>query len=286
MKEGNHKSGTAKFVIIGIGSLIVITILVLLIVSTVTNVYNDLDGSIAGSEDLIVLGTEQTLAHPPQNLIATTPENSWLTFDGVNDAIITTALPLIKGSNFSISFWAYFPNNASEGHIFGNRWNSTEQFALGKRDTNTFIQGALYNGSSGGYSGGATTNIITPVGEWLHIVYKVNETQSAIYGSDGKTNLIMNNIVYNENANFGGATTPYLILGDRQDSPNNPIEMSLDEVRIYNTTLTNSQITEIYNSGLQANSSLPSDGLVLWYSFNENSGTTVYDKSGNLNHGE
>ena len=69
-------------------------------------------------------------------------------------------------------------------------------------------------------------------------------------------------------------------------TPNAFFNGSIDELRVYNQTLIQSQISEIYNSGRIANSSLPSDGLVLWYSFDEGTGTTIYDKSGNGNHGE
>ena len=59
----------------------------------------------------------------------------------------------------------------------------------------------------------------------------------------------------------------------------------IDEVRIYNRSLSSLEVSEIYNSGRIANSSLPSNGLVLWYAFDENSDTTVHDLSGNGNDG-
>ena len=49
-----------------------------------------------------------------------------------------------------------------------------------------------------------------------------------------------------------------------------------DEVRAYNRTLTDVEISEIYASGRTPNSSLPTTGLVLWLPLNENSGTTVH----------
>jgi len=55
--------------------------------------------------------------------------------------------------------------------------------------------------------------------------------------------------------------------------------MSMDELRLYNRSLTQQEITNVYGSGRITNSSLPNDGLVLWQPINENTGTTTYDIS-------
>ncbi|MEI6731757.1 MAG: LamG domain-containing protein, partial [archaeon] len=60
---------------------------------------------------------------------------------------------------------------------------------------------------------------------------------------------------------------------------------SIDEVRIYNRSLTTTEITQIYRSGLVSNSNLPSSGLVAWYDFNEGSGTTLIDKATGMYNG-
>ena len=49
-----------------------------------------------------------------------------------------------------------------------------------------------------------------------------------------------------------------------------------DEIRWYNRSLSQSEITQIYNSGRKANSSLPTTGLVLWLPLNEGTGTDVH----------
>ena len=55
----------------------------------------------------------------------------------------------------------------------------------------------------------------------------------------------------------------------------------IDEVSVWNIGLTQSQIEEVMNNGLNGNE----EGLVGYWDFNEGSGTTVTDQSGNGNDG-
>lgn len=53
----------------------------------------------------------------------------------------------------------------------------------------------------------------------------------------------------------------------------------IDEVRLYNRSLSEAEILDINSSGRTANSSLSSSGLVVWASMNENQGTNVINKA-------
>jgi hypothetical protein len=60
----------------------------------------------------------------------------------------------------------------------------------------------------------------------------------------------------------------------------------MDEVRMYNRTISQDEINQIYNSGRIANSSLNSTGLVLWLKANEiNNNLTIIDSSNYANNG-
>jgi hypothetical protein len=60
---------------------------------------------------------------------------------------------------------------------------------------------------------------------------------------------------------------------------------SIDEVRIFNDSLTETEIIEINSSGRNQNVSLIGDKLVGYWAFNENNGTVAYDSSDNSNDG-
>ena len=65
---------------------------------------------------------------------------------------------------------------------------------------------------------------------------------------------------------------------------NNGWACSLDEVAIFNEVKDSDWVASVYNDGTSANLQDQS-GLVGYWKFNEGSGTTVLDYSGNGNHG-
>ena len=77
-------------------------------------------------------------------------------------------------------------------------------------------------------------------------------------------------------------TERFMFLGGTHNH-NSGITGGMDEIRIYNRTLSHTEISEIYNSGRIQNSSLPSDGLVLWYGMNEGQGSILHDLAGDNN---
>jgi len=54
------------------------------------------------------------------------------------------------------------------------------------------------------------------------------------------------------------------------------INGSIDEIRLYNRTLSDTEVLNLNNSGRTPNSSLPTNGLMLWLPFNENVGSDVH----------
>ena len=91
-------------------------------------------------------------------------------------------------------------------------------------------------------------------GEWEHIVVIRNGTGASIYVNgilSVSNDSLINGLESSGVPNFGDSyITVSMALFD------------LDEARFYNRTLTPDEISEIYNSGLVANSSLLTDGLV------------------------
>jgi hypothetical protein len=60
---------------------------------------------------------------------------------------------------------------------------------------------------------------------------------------------------------------------------------SIYDIRVYNRRLSSFEISQIYNEGLENNSPIISNGIIMFQKFNEGSGPAVLDSSGNGNNG-
>ena len=205
-----------------------------------------------------------------------TYNNTFLSFDGV-DGYVDTDVNTIKLNStlpFSYSAWVNVKNVSLQG-IMG-RWKPvTGERDFGSRvNSNGLLRTSFFNTSGADKS--SDTNYTVLKDNWFFLTVVNNGTEVLTY-VDG-------NLVGNITSDINSNSTDSFQIG-RFVGGSNYFNGNIDEVRIYNQTLSESEITEIYNSGRVSNSSLPSEGLVAWYSFNEATGTTPYDKSGNNNHG-
>ncbi len=218
------------------------------------------------------------------SLSATRKNDSWLEFDGVNDIINTSYIsPFNLTGNYSISAWIRTIKNSSVGSKIIEQWSQSGgegngypisfRTSLVNNAKNLSMQ--IYNGTDGNT---VISNTFIGDGIWHHFIGINNGSDLLLYldGSFDNSNQI---------TIIGDINSSEPILIGCQRTHGTCYTGGIDEVRIYNQSLTQTQISQIFNSGRQPNSSLPSDGLVLWYSFNEQTGTTVYDKSGNGNNG-
>ena len=193
--------------------------------------------------------------------------DGYLEFDGINDNIVVSNGKLIT-KNLTVSYWIkIFPNEGGyplsdyRGYQFYIRAGSAYamRFVV-NNGTNTFVQ---------------VTNNEFADNSWHNIMMTYNGTGITAYIDNvfkGSTPLT-GNIDYDLSRDFS--------IGRLDSGGGSYQNFSIDELRIYNQSLTNSQLTEIYNSGRISNKSLITDDLVLWYNFDENNGSIVYDKSGN-----
>lgn len=206
----------------------------------------------------------------------TSANDSWLEFDGVNDGVVAQSSDSLNiTQNITISLWV---NLATTNQISNSYALRVEGDSYGIQTSSGGAQAIfIIQNSSLDYTLTSANGVNLTVGEWTHLVGRYDGTELAMFinGVKNNTKSYAGDIESVTNLNIGSeAVSSGFYSG------------AIDEARIYNQTLTDSQITEIYNSGRQPNSSLPSEGLVLWYSFNEGPGsTTVYDKSGNSNDG-
>lgn len=210
----------------------------------------------------------------------------WLDFDGgynrddrVKNVKVIQSDLIIFNNDTNFTFSAWIKNNKLGGTnsnksacIIGVQFRyslyfytnlSTDKFRFGIRNMSGALQVSVEAGK-----------VSDKLGEWTHLVGVYNITNVIIY-QDGlfiETDVKPAGLIFTNKSilSIGGGEG---ILNGNGIGWNG----SIDEARIYNRSLSATEILEIYNSGRVKNSSLNSTGLVLWQPFEENSGLTTHD---------
>lgn len=229
---------------------------------------------------------------------STFSQNNALNFDGIDDYVNLNAVaPAMTGSsNFTIEFWMKADLNNQSSSI------RTSLFSINPQTSNgngllIILGGAntqegklmIYDEGSFGSNSDFTSNIIIGDNNCHHISYVRNGNAGSIY-IDGVN-------VGSHTSNYTLSTTDLYSLGQEWDnlnttpSPSQFYNGEIDELRIWNTARTVSQIQANMNNELIGNEV----GLVAYYNFNQgipsanNSGVgTLVDNTasglnGNLN---
>lgn len=297
------KNGLMVVVIVGITFLIMASIALIgssyktSIVSTtpsqVTESFTINNGSSSGFEETFVaLNT------------ATANNDTWMRFnedttpyggDSIREFVTVSnfvgagEMDSIFETDWAVSFWIKKNTNTCTLDCFfiGNKpmdiLDGGTGWSVFSSGSGNSLNVQYYNGTT--QSSNAQANVFDISGggdRWIHIVvvYNGTELQRYVNGTIGTALSATGDLSNNQ-------TTAFRIGASTQDPSifYRSLNGSLDEIRIYNKTLSSAEVTNIYNSGRIPDSSLTSDELKLWYSMNENSGTTLFDKSGLNNDG-
>ena len=198
-------------------------------------------------------------------LAASAQSNYAVSFDGTDDYISVPHNASLNVNNFSFEAWINLSSSAGTLTI------------LSKGDgTNDALTNYIFNvggnsnsGKLGLFAGGAwySANTALSTGVWYHAAVTVSGTAVTFYlngMSDGTATLF--------GSMYTGGT--YLFkIGEQGDGCNcNHMNGMIDEVRVWNTAITQAQIkTNMFNKNLSNSAS----GLVAYYRFNEGSGTNA-----------
>ena len=177
-------------------------------------------------------------------------------FDGVNDYFDTNANLL--GSTFSISMWFKANSFPSTNPALISQFSSgvSGRFFIGVRNNGGRKITAFLNSHNYG-------STVINTGVWHHLAL-VNDNNSATLYINGSVdgNFTFPVSVVNTNTLIGALS-----------SSSNLWDGNIDEVSIWNTALSSSAITEIYNSGapndLESLTNASSSNLVAWYKMGE-----------------
>ena len=101
----------------------------------------------------------------------------------------------------------------------------------------------VYRSSSAGVSSLTGESTASTIGQWVHVAYTFSANEAKIYINGALKNSVSRPI------NFSIANTQNLYFGKFSDSWY-PLNGALDEVRLYNQTLSSNRISEIYSGAM------------------------------------
>ena len=197
----------------------------------------------------------------PYWFVAATPGEEYVNyysndFDGVDDVVAASTLADlgITGDTFSVSFWMKHPGSLGNYSTFlgatrNASWNNG--FAVMYVNTGSPPANQLrfwINGwNAAGYAYADLTT--TEANSWIHVACVYDGTNTKVYknGVVGTNGSMTGDIVYE----YLG--TPFtFMIGRAETATSYDFAGNIDEVAVWNTALSASDITTIYNSGTPA----------------------------------
>lgn len=197
---------------------------------------------------------------------------TWLQFDGIDDNITITDSDELDGHNeTSWSFWIYPHSVETNNEGILNKWINTggnKAWTLYYTATAGGIVVAISdNGTSADSQSYGAYGLINNT--WQHVVITFDNGQLRYY----KDGVFRSNFTLDTESIYNSPTD--MKVG--YNFQNTYFNGSLAEIRIYNVTLTQDNITDLYNNGRVTNMSLIQTDLKFYMPLNENNGTIAYD---------
>lgn len=283
--------------LIGISLAVVSVVMILLILE-------GLDSNLAytsnAQTDYLISSTTNTLSQNAVSNSDTVTEynNTWLNFTASTNVTISDNdqySPSLFNNETTISFWIYMDDFDFKGQnnnsAYVNFFRKTEpniaewQFRMyNETGYDSYprpcrISFYAYNETGGTGAGSyfqdneTDTTCKTQNDTWIHIVGRINGTHTAIF----KNGVLRDADLLSGYGITLNNTNASIKIGTDQDSQAGLWEGYLDEIRIYNRSISNDEITEIYNAGRRPNITLVTTGLVSHFKLNENNGSVIYD---------
>jgi hypothetical protein len=205
-------------------------------------------------------------------------ENYSLSFDGLDDYVEIssneTNLDFYNKEQISITSWVNLNSIEGQSAIFINTHENSilQQYAF-KIDL-----GRLYFISGSGLfedNGYNLSNTILPMNQWVHVTFTYDSEFVRFYVNG---ELDFQNEVSDSFPNLYNEVT---YIGRSQGANNVYFDGLINEVSIWENALSQEEIQYYMN----CNPTGTEEGLVGYWNFNEGTGDTVYDYSGNGNHG-
>jgi hypothetical protein len=171
---------------------------------------------------------------------------SALSFDGVNDYVtVPSSSSLDITGSFTLSAWTRFTNTTNYGFIVSKSEGGANGYELFRDTGNGRLRFSIGNAS--GSTVDPYFDIATPSGyndgQWHHV--------AAVYGKGVKARMSVDgvNVVTSGNNPSAavGLTTSNLLIGSRGLGGGIPFQGDIDDIRIYNRALAQSEIQTLAN---------------------------------------
>jgi len=193
-------------------------------------------------------------------------------FDGVNDYFDCGTISSIpSATELSVSFWANTDSTSQNQVVFGDN-SSTPIFSFEYWGSNNRM---YFEYGTGTFAYLTLTSVVT-AGSWHNVVLVYNASGAS---NTDKVKIYVDGIDKSSLLTYTGTIPATLSasIGDfwigNGQNYNQPFNGLLDEVSLWNTALSSSAVTEIYNSGapndLESLTNASSSNLVAWYKMGE-----------------
>jgi hypothetical protein len=165
--------------------------------------------------------------------------SSSMNFDGTDDYIeLQTTVPINISADFSVALWAKSNNWVGVQQLFGNVVSTSNR--VGIKSNGAFLMGQIYNGAS--WVGASMSAATLSNNTWYHVV---------LTGNGGVLKMYLNGALQsgtNTYSSTGGGLKAR--IGGHVDSATlEPFNGQIDDVRVYNYTLTKEQVANVMNEG-------------------------------------
>ena len=210
-------------------------------------------------------------------------ENS-VAFDGADDHIDVGNDSSLAPAKLTLSCW--FKASGSIGaynYLVSRNGNTYGAYHLRYTSTGNKFNYFLAFAPGGGTHRQATFNSTFTLTDWHHVAltYDGSYIKGYVDGSEDYSIAETRALAYSADATYG--TDTWIGKGKYSD----PAQGLIDEVAVFSSALSSSDITAIYNGGVPAD--LTSLSPVGWWRMGDGteagSGTTIYDMSSNSNNG-
>jgi hypothetical protein len=201
------------------------------------------------------------------NRVAVRDMGTALRFDGVDDSVTApfTATPLSNNATISAWFQTVGTTGANQCIVL---YSPVDTFRWVINLGSDLTLRSCFNNN--------TTNF----GSRSSVRLQPNTWYQATYTFDGTIGNLYINGVTNHAGTTAGATSGNVGLRIGRRSADQYFRGTIDEPRIWNRALSAQEVANLYFHNI-----VPRNGLVAEYLFNEATGTTALDTSGNGNHG-
>ena len=210
--------------------------------------------------------------------------------DGTNDYVAVSgfdANALIGTGDMTAAFWVKYDTagGSNQNTFYIGKIGASEDYILVRQNGSTSKM-ELYCRNNTGTTGDAviTASSTVSVDTWYHVVFTRTGTTGALYINATSEGSLTDSDFGTDLASSGSG----LRLGSFQTGTGT-VNGHLNDVAIWDEVLTSSEITAIYNSGsptdltTDAGNYASSSGLIGYWKFEENSGTSIADSSSNSN---